>query len=369
MQWPLSRIRATTFTGKISKYAAAWQGVLLLYEACFCLMLYTHDHTHTTLFSAAAMAHTHQVRGHWKSLTDPWKQSKGSATHFLPPILTDTGHQVLADLIIYTLQHAAWGMLGANCSAMAATTAAAAAASAGAAAGAEAPARLPPPLQAGVVDAASSFCLLQHDFEKAVVAAEGFRWAPERPNATSWMAQKWAWRGEAPGQWAELQLDTRVAGQGANSAPDAAGLAAAPKTAAAPARPDTNVTIVLGYLRSYIGMGSATVECMSGCICSVSRAAFEVSWAIQSPALLAPPSPQKTSINGLWERLASLTASHQIEASQAAACRVRIVVLPPVGNTTCAQVGGCKVSLTSVAVSTLPVELGETNAERANPWD
>ena len=45
------------------------------------------------------------------------------------------------------------------------------------------------------------------------------------------MAQKWGWRGTAPGDWAELELDTRAP---AGSGP-----------------PDRDVVVWLAYLKSY----------------------------------------------------------------------------------------------------------------------
>ena len=41
--------------------------------------------------------------------------------------------------------------------------------------------------------------IAQEDFKSAVVAAEGFEYRPERPNATSFLTQKWAWTGLEPG--------------------------------------------------------------------------------------------------------------------------------------------------------------------------
>lgn len=64
-----------------------------------------------------------------------------------------------------------------------------------------------------------------------VKQASGFEYQPERPGAPDFVAQKWGWRGTAPGDWAELELDTRAP---AGSGP-----------------PDRDVVVWLAYLKSY----------------------------------------------------------------------------------------------------------------------
>ena len=45
------------------------------------------------------------------------------------------------------------------------------------------------------------YCLLQEEFEGAVTASEGFKFAAERPEGANFIAQKWAWTGRTPGGW------------------------------------------------------------------------------------------------------------------------------------------------------------------------
>lgn len=45
-------------------------------------------------------------------------------------------------------------------------------------------------------------------------ASPGFAWSPERPDAATFVEQKWGWTGRSPGEWAELALDTRADGKG-----------------------------------------------------------------------------------------------------------------------------------------------------------
>lgn len=143
---------------------------------------------------------------------------------------------------------------------------------------------------------------LQDKLQHVVVNASGFSWAPDKPEARTWEEQKWGWSASEIGDWAELVVDTRDVRQVANGSDSsggssgggsntthgaAAGSAAVAATAAhnatAPAANGTasaaaaaggagsneTTTIYLGYLKSYTGMGLATVDCVSGCNCSV----------------------------------------------------------------------------------------------------
>lgn len=40
----------------------------------------------------------------------------------------------------------------------------------------------------------------QEDFQPMVTGHKGFQWRPERPNATSFVEQKWGWTGMAVGE-------------------------------------------------------------------------------------------------------------------------------------------------------------------------
>lgn len=56
-----------------------------------------------------------------------------------------------------------------------------------------------------------------------VVAHQGFEWRAERPQEATFVGQKWGWTGTQPGDWAELQFDSR---DGASPADATAGPAA-----------------------------------------------------------------------------------------------------------------------------------------------
>lgn len=262
---------------------------------------------------------------------------------------------MLADLLIHTVQQAA-----------------AAAAAAGTGYGSNGSAGASSDSGGRPARAYQERCLLARDFEKAV-ATEGFRWSPERPDATTWAAQKWRWRGKAPGQWAELEFDSRQAAAEPGAVDVSAGSSSS-RNATAEGMAAAPVHVALGYLLSYQGMGNASVECVSGTSCEVR--VQSVCWRSHRmcsppppPTQLPPPPPTQTSLLiGTWQRHASLTASLTFPTSQAPACPLRVEVLPPSGDAACAAVGGCKVALTSLAVSSSPLEIGETDFQRENPW-
>lgn len=54
----------------------------------------------------------------------------------------------------------------------------------------------------------SSTCLLQRNFEKVVVAQQGFVWKNERPGVQGPANEKWGWISDMPGSWVELEVDT-----------------------------------------------------------------------------------------------------------------------------------------------------------------
>eukprot|EP00887_Chlorella_sp_A99_P003009 scaffold9.g3009.t1 len=254
---------------------------------------------------------------------------------------SDTGHQALADLLIALVQQAVAAAVASPQPGLhphSAPPAEAKGASArNLAAASEAPAAaldLPPPMQSGVVDAPMSVCLMQEDFRSVVVDSRGFEYRAERPNGTTFVGQKWGWTSSEVGAWAELEIDTRTSnssnsrelspsnssspsrgegppsrpgssGSGAGGAADGAGgstSSASPSAAPVPAAPET-VTVHLGYTRSWRHMGKASVECVSGCTC------------------------KPNVMEGNWERHATLQQSHAFEASQAAACRLRVTVI------------------------------------------
>ena len=145
----------------------------------------------------------------------------------------------------------------------------------------------------------------QGDFEPLPRDTRGFAWKAERPDADSFLSQKWGWTASEAGSWVDLVLDTRTeeaAAEDSGDSPEAAAAAAA-------AGPPLESVAYLGYLRSYEGMGSATVECIANCTCG------------------------PTVLEGTWERKASLTQFHTFEARagdghMAVACCARTSYLP-----------------------------------------
>lgn len=144
-----------------------------------------------------------------------------------------------------------------------------------------------------------------------MVASRGFAYRPERPQAEGFAAQKWAWTGTQPGghggqawsqtnaaaagkfcvplafwrdhsvkapaclcllplaagDWVELEFDSRAA-SGARSGDGG--------------RSSSGATAYLVHLKSFEGMGTAAIECASGCTCS--RRILDGTWA--NPASL-----------------------------------------------------------------------------------
>ena len=71
--------------------------------------------------------------------------------------------------------------------------------------------------------------------------------------------RRWGWTADAPGAWAELELDTRRdASDGAPEAPDPSSLGGSVTT-----------TVMLGYMRSYESMGDGLAQCVGGCTCEM----------------------------------------------------------------------------------------------------
>lgn len=51
--------------------------------------------------------------------------------------------------------------------------------------------------------------LVQESFKGVVVEQSNFTYAPAKPQAATFVAQKWSWSGTTPGAWAELAFDSR----------------------------------------------------------------------------------------------------------------------------------------------------------------
>lgn len=104
---------------------------------------------------------------------------------------------------------------------------------------------MPPPMIPGTPDRSSSVCFMLEDFKGVVKAANGFVYRPERPDAETFVQQKWAWSGTGPGDWAEMELNTQLGGT----------------------HPGSLVTVYMSFLVSYKDMGAAVVNCTAGYTC------------------------------------------------------------------------------------------------------
>ncbi|KAL4443942.1 hypothetical protein ABPG75_011679, partial [Micractinium tetrahymenae] len=94
------------------------------------------------------------------------------------------------------------------------------------------PRGLPPPMVPGNIESPTTLCAMQDDFWPVVVRhSSGFAYRPERPDKPSRVEQKWGWTAFTPGEWAELQIDSREHPNSTRSKPE--------------------VTASLVYLRSY----------------------------------------------------------------------------------------------------------------------
>lgn len=83
------------------------------------------------------------------------------------------------------------------------------------------------------------FPLLQEDFKPYARAMQGFSYRAERPDAATFVDQKWGYTGVSPGDWVELEVST------ADGTGDGAGGG------------DDKATVFLGYLRRCgSGMGA-----------------------------------------------------------------------------------------------------------------
>ncbi|KAI7842797.1 hypothetical protein COHA_003543 [Chlorella ohadii] len=109
---------------------------------------------------------------------------------------------------------------------------------------------LPPPMIPGVRHTALSSCYRLEKFTPLVKDTQGFEYRPERPEAPSFVLQKWGWSGLQPGHWAELEVDTEQMGR---------------------ASAKQQAVVELVYLAGHQDMGTAHVTCVSGCTCPLTR--------------------------------------------------------------------------------------------------
>ncbi|KAL4429381.1 hypothetical protein ABPG77_005155 [Micractinium sp. CCAP 211/92] len=184
--------------------------------------------------------------------------------------------------------------------------------------GAAAPSQLPPPMIPGNADVPTSLCAIQEGFKDVVVAAKGFEYKPDRPREATFVGQKWGWSGSRPGDWAELEFDSRE-----HKDPAAAGESPGNQKMA---------EVYLTHLKGYEGFGTASLQCVSGCICS----------------------GKGRVLDGTWKQKATLMQIHRFQVSQHARCRVRVTVRKEPGAV---PQEGHKVTLTAIMVSHFPIRL------------
>ncbi|GAB4814840.1 hypothetical protein N2152v2_001886 [Parachlorella kessleri] len=222
---------------------------------------------------------------------------------------------------------------------------------------AEAAEPLLPPMVLGNEVPAATQCFLQAELGPLGTATRGFQFVNEQTRKSS---EKWGWVAREPGAQVVFTLDTRLRrtgsdggahgksgaqsqshredggrdmtdGSGSGSSGSSTGTtegsedsmgsgprqqldvveevepgwddgtgASRAKAAQAPAPP--GVQVLLGYLKSYEHMGTATVACVSGCSCD------------------------PVTIDGHWERQASLPDIASLQATPSARCRISVTV-------------------------------------------
>ncbi|PRW61459.1 hypothetical protein C2E21_0239 [Chlorella sorokiniana] len=101
---------------------------------------------------------------------------------------------------------------------------------------------LPPPMLPGNYEKRTLFCAMPADLKQVVKAASGFQYRAERPNATDFVRQKWGYSAFDPGDWLELEIDTRLDGHNASNT-------------------SQPVLVAFGCLHSYEHMGVAEATC------------------------------------------------------------------------------------------------------------
>ncbi len=138
---------------------------------------------------------------------------------------------------------------------------------------------------------------VQAAFKGVVVESSGFEYKAQRPEGPTFVAQKWAWVGAAPGAYAVLQLDTRLRrlrstdsaaeddGSGAEQSEEegggSSGNRSSSKSSSGNSSSDSGgiggaqdggqggnlARVYLGHTRSWQQLGTAKVECVAGCSC------------------------------------------------------------------------------------------------------
>eukprot|EP00887_Chlorella_sp_A99_P000470 scaffold17.g470.t1 len=175
---------------------------------------------------------------------------------------------------------------------------------------------IPPPMLAGNYQKKAASCLLSADFKNAASESRGFVHNDE----------KWGWVGSAPRAWVELSLDSRSSSDAVSlEQQQAEWQRQADNTSNSSDSSNSNSgtrtsLILLGHLASYTGMGQARVECLSGCACNAST------------------------LDGHWQKSASLQVMHAIQVTEHPKCRMRVTILDSSSS------GGHKVKLTALVV-------------------
>ncbi|GIL60967.1 hypothetical protein Vafri_15762 [Volvox africanus] len=161
----------------------------------------------------------------------------------------DAGHKALADLAVHLIQETVLGLLSYPPSREEAE---------------KLDRPLPPPIYPGNLPPSSSVCVVGFNFTSLVVAVEGWEWTnegtPQKP--------KWGYVATEPSSQLVLQLTNRLVVEGAAGLDAAAAVADVNKVASAAAVKGSTFPVLLHYLQSYVGMGTARVECRCGCECA-----------------------------------------------------------------------------------------------------
>ncbi len=175
---------------------------------------------------------------------------------------------------------------------------------------------LPPPMTPGPAQNLPSKCWIADRFKQVVTATGGdFAYTPARPEAPSFVLQKWAWTGTTPGSWVELTLDLERDGREgeggeafkpgfAGNSSGSGGRGHSGNSSAA-----WGWVLLLGHMRSYEGFGKARADCRGGCACKPSK------------------------FNCIWEKRETLQYNHIVKVRPS--CREREIVW---GRCACAQV-------------------------------
>ncbi|KAI7841869.1 hypothetical protein COHA_004398 [Chlorella ohadii] len=259
---------------------------------------------------------------------------------------------------------------------------------------------IPPPMIPGNAEEPTSLCAIQEAFQSVVVAHQGFEWRAERPEEATCVGQKWAWTASQPGDWAELQFDSRDAAGPLDAAAGSAGAAdASPAEEAAAEAADeeeeeeeeeaaaddskTEQTAGAGKQEETAGSSSSSSSSSGGGSSHADSNSTAASGAGAAPKkqpgkrlpnaevllshlrsyegmgvaqvrCVAGCTCSTTYLDGTWEQQATLQYIHRFKVSQHADCRVRVRVMSQAGSV---PQEGHKVSLMGLMVSHIPIRM------------